>query len=148
MSKKRRMALALVLLAVGLALSVTTAAMSAQMPDHAPVIIKLQDEPGGIAPEETEAKRGQTLVFINNGTGPVKLKFITKIGLACAAPVNFYADLLGYYESGMIAEKGTASICLIEAGVYEFEVRRLKVVAEDQGEPTEIIARGKITVKK
>ena len=139
---------AAMLLTAGMLLSSAHTAVSAQPADQAPVIITLQDEPGGISPEESTCKRGQTLVFINNGTGPVKLKFITKIGLACAAPVNFYADLLGYYETGMIPEKGTASICLIETGVYEFEIRRLKVVTDEQQEPAEIISRGKVTVQK
>ena len=111
----------------------------------APTVISLQNEPEGIVPRQTQTTRRNPIIFINNGTGPVTVKFITKVGIACAAPVNFYADLLGYYETGKIARKGTASICLIETGTYEFEVRRL--AAKPTPDAPEVISRGKVVVK-
>lgn len=133
--------------AVAVVFSPALTPVHAQEEQPAPVIITLQDPPAGIMPEKSEITRDQTIVFFNSGTGPASVKFITKLGLACAAPVNFYADLSGYYESTLIAEKATASICLIREGEYEFEVRRLEVVKDEKQEPAVYISTGKIIVK-
>jgi hypothetical protein len=54
--------------------------------------------------------------------------------------------LLGYYETSKIPHGGTASICLIEEGKYEYEVRRL--MKDDSGQPAEQIAKATVIVKK
>jgi hypothetical protein len=111
-----------------------------------PKIIALEGESGVIAPDSITAKLGTTMIWHNKGPGPITIKFTTRIGLACAAPMNFYSDLMGYYETSSVPQGGTASICLIEEGTYEYEVRRL--VAKDKSQPLEIISKGKVIAVK
>lgn len=116
--------------------------------DTAPglVTVVLKAEPDGIEPVSVQAKQGNTIAWLNMGPGPVTIKFITRLGLACAAPSNFYADLLGNYETSAIPPGGTASICLIEQGQYEYEVRRLSGKKDEK--PLETISKGKIMCVK
>ncbi len=108
-----------------------------------PIVLQ---EPDGIVPVNAKANQGDTIAWLNMGPGPVTIKFITNLGLACSAPSNFYGDLLGNYETSAIVPGGTASICLILPGEYEYEVRRLS--QKNKGEPVEIISTGKITCVK
>lgn len=96
----------------------------------------------GITPNILRVKLGTTIVWFNNDDNPVTIKFIDKLGIACKAPMNFYADLFGYYETGPIPEGGTASICFIYQGTYNYEVKRL--VKKGDQEPIEEILAGKI----
>lgn len=110
------------------------------------VTVVLKAEPDGIEPVSAQAYQGNTIAWLNMGPGPVTIKFITQLGLACAAPTNFYGDLLGYYETSAIAPGGTASICMVEPGEYEYEVRRL---SQKKGEkPLETLSKGKIVCVK
>jgi hypothetical protein len=108
-----------------------------------PVVLQ---EPDSIVPVNAKANQGDTIAWLNMGPGPVTIKFITKLGLACSAPSNFYGDLLGNYETSSIPPGGTASICLIMPGEYEYEVRRLSQKSKE--EPVEIISTGKILCVK
>jgi hypothetical protein len=107
--------------------------------DRTPTIISLQND-ASISPSSTTVKLGNTIIWHNRSSGPVTIKFTTRIGLACAAPVNFYADLLGNYETTKIPPNGTASICLIEEGKYEYEVHGL--VEKKNEPPYEVISTG------
>ena len=78
-----------------------------------PTVISLLQPPDVITPKVVKVKLGDTIIWHNRAKGDVKIIFTTSIGIACAAPVNFYADLLGNYETTKIAKGGTASICLI-----------------------------------
>jgi len=100
----------------------------------------LKKEPAGISPKTLKVKLGTTIVWLNNDPGPITIKFIEKLGIACKAPVNFYADLWGYYETGKLSEGTTASICFIYKGEYTYEVKRLN----EEGKVREEIATGKI----
>ena len=100
----------------------------------------LKKEPAGISPRTLKVKLGTTIVWLNNDKGPITIKFIEKLGIACKAPVNFYADLWGHYETGKIPEGGTASICFIYKGEYSYEVKRLS----EEGKVREEISTGKI----
>jgi plastocyanin len=107
------------------------------------VPVVLQGGSNDIDPPNAQANRGDTIAWLNMGPGPITIKFITKIGLACAAPSNFYADLFGNYETTAIPPGGTASICLILPGEYTYEVRRLS--EKNKEKPLELISTGKIT---
>ena len=87
-----------------------------------------------------KVKLGTTIVWFNNDPGPITIKFIEKLGIACKAPVNFYADFWGYYETVKISEGATASICFIYKGEYTYEVKRLN----EEGKVREEISTGKI----
>ena len=96
-----------------------------QMPKETIKTVTLKKEPVGIAPNPLEVKLGTTIVWFNNDKGPITIKFTDKLGVACKVPVNFYGDLMGYYETRIIPEGGTASICFIYKGDYAYEVKRL-----------------------
>ena len=100
----------------------------------------LKKEPAGISPKTLKVKLGTTIVWLNSDPGPITIKFIEKLGIACKAPVNFYADLWGYYETGKLSEGATASICFIYKGEYTYEVKRLS----EEGKVREVISTGKI----
>ena len=110
------------------------------------VPVVLQGGAEEISPANVQASQGDTIAWLNMGPGPVTIKFITKIGLACAAPTNFYADIFGNYETTAIPPGGTASICIILPGEYTYEVRRLSEKKDQK--PLEIISTGKITCMK
>lgn len=108
--------------------------------------VVLQGGSEEIVPANAQANQGDTIAWLNMGPGPITIKFITRIGIACAAPSNFYGDLLGNYETSAIPPGGTASICMILPGEYTYEVRRLS--EKNKEEPLEIISTGKITCVK
>ncbi len=105
-------------------------------------LITLKGESGIISPDSVKVKLGTTVVWYNSGPGPAKIVFTTKIGIACSVPVNFYADLFGHYESTAIPVGGTASICFIGEGEYDYTVTRMVSKGKDQ--PVEASAKGKI----
>jgi plastocyanin len=109
-------------------------------------LITLKGEAGTVSPESLKAKLGTTVVWYNNGPGPVTIKFTTRLGIACSAPVNFYADMFGNYESAAIPEGGTASICFIGEGEYSYTVRWL--VSKGKDKPVEVTSGGKIISMK
>ena len=139
-----RFSLVVVLLSLLIAGSAAQAAADAAAVKLVPVV--LQGGPDEIVPANAQANQGDTIAWLNMGPGPVTIKFITRIGLACAAPSNFYGDLLGNYETSAIPPGGTASICMILPGEYTYEVRRLSEKNKDK--PLEIISTGKITCVK
>ena len=103
-------------------------------PDVTTVILK--KEPEGISVNPLKIKLGTTIVWFNHDLEPITIRFTTKLGIACKAPVNFYSDLFGYYETGQIPQGGTASICFIYDGSYDYEVKRLVNKGEEISEGT------------
>jgi len=78
-----------------------------------------------ISPDPLKVKQGATIIWVNEGKEPISILIKTKVGIACKNPVNFYADLFGYYETGQILPGATASICFIDKGKFEYEVKRM-----------------------
>jgi len=107
--------------------------------------IILSNSSEGISPNPVRIKKGDTIVWFNRDKEPVVIKFIPEIGIVCSPIINFYADLSGFYKSGLIHQGGTASLCFIRSGEYEYEVIRL--VAKPRGKPVEQILQGKVIVK-
>jgi hypothetical protein len=112
------------------------------MPQEKIETVILKREPSGISPKTLKVKLGTTIVWLNAGQQSITIQFIDKLGVACKAPVNFHSDLFGYYETNLIEQGETASICFIFKGTYSYEVRRL--IPNEQGEPVEEIATGSI----
>ena len=139
-----RFSMVFALLGLLLAGSAAQAAEDAAASKLVPVV--LQGGADEIAPANAQASQGDTIAWLNMGPGPVTIKFITRIGLACTAPSNFYGDLLGNYETSAIAPGAMASICMILPGEYAYEVRRLS--EKNKEKPLEIISTGKITCVK
>jgi len=107
--------------------------------------ITLKQEPDSISPSHLKVKLGTTIVWFNNDAGPVTIRFLEKLGIACKVPVNFYADFWGNYETGAIAQGATASICFIYNGTYKYEVKRLITEGDKSSEQ---IATGTITAEE
>jgi plastocyanin len=110
-------------------------------PKEEVAMVTLKQEPDGISPSSLKVKLGTTIVWVNSDPGPVTIKFLDKLGIACKVPVNFHADVWGNYETGAIPEGGTASICFIYKGTYKYEVKRL---IEIDGKQNEQIQTGTI----
>lgn len=120
--------------------------VAAEKPVPEPIsTIILKQEPDSITPLNLKVKLGTTIVFLNNDEGPVTIRFLDKLGIACKAPVNFYADLWGNYETAAIPRGGTASLCFIYKGTYKYEVKRLITTGDKS---TEQIATGTITAEE
>lgn len=106
-------------------------------------MIVLKSEEPANSPDPLKTKLGASVIWINENPEPVTIKITTKVGLACKAPINFYADIFGYYETPQIPQGATASICFVEKGKYEYEVKQL--VGKEK--PVEKILTGTIIVE-
>lgn len=88
-------------------------------------MVKITKMPDVLNPRDVKVKQGEKVIWFNEESEPCKIKITTKVGLACAVPDNFYADLFGYYESAKIPQSGIAGICFLEKGSYQYEVHRV-----------------------
>ncbi len=62
-----------------------------------------------------------TVIWVNHSRTPVEILFLDKkVTAACGSPVNFFAGKNGAYESGKIPFGGTASLCFLEKGKYNY----------------------------
>jgi len=79
-----------------------------------------------ISPKTATIAKGTTVIWLNNTNGSVNIFFSNgkEVEAICAAPTRFALDTEGKYNSGSIPQGGTASVCFIEAGKYQFDVVR------------------------
>ena len=78
----------------------------------------------GIQPATLSVKPGTTVVWLNRSRIPAEILFWDKkVVMACGSPVNFTIGKDGAYESGKIISRGTASLCFLEKGTYEYMVK-------------------------
>jgi plastocyanin len=78
----------------------------------------------GAQPSTLNSEPGTTVIWVNHDRQPVEILFLDKkVVLACGSPVNFFVGKDGAYESGKIPFGGTASLCFIEKGKYEYTVK-------------------------
>ena len=103
-------------------------------------------KPNGLYPDSVTVKPGETVVWYNNDPAPVKIKFLTKGMLATKAPVNFYGGGSGRYESNMIPQGGTASLCFMREGKYVYEVKG--PIVDKKGNKSELVLEGKVIVER
>ncbi len=134
-----------IMLVFAVELPQVAAAAEASKGEESVKVTILKNKPVGISPDTLTVKSGETIVWVNKDAEPVKIKFKTAIGEAGRVPVNFYADLLGNYETGKIHQGSSASICIDNPGTYDYEVRRL--VKKGAKEPYEEISDGRIIVQ-
>jgi len=106
-------------------------------------LIVLKSDMVAISPDPLKVKQGTTIIWVNECKEPVSIIIKTKVGIACKNPVNFYNDLFGHYETGQILTGATASICFIDKGKFEYEVKRM--VGQDK--PVEKILPATIIVE-
>ena len=86
-------------------------------------IITIKDQPETIVPDSLSVKKGDTIVWYNQGKEPISIRLVPQLGIVCSPIVNFYSDLSGNYKTGSIYHGGTASLCLLYTGVYAYEVK-------------------------
>ena len=101
----------------------------------------------GLSPVTMNAKRGTTVIWINNSRVPQEILFLDKkVVLACGAPVNFCVNQDGAYESAKIQFGGAASLCFTEKGTYEYEARSSKTFYESYS-PVKRELKGAIVIQ-
>ena len=101
----------------------------------------------GLSPATLSAKRGTTVIWINNSRVPQEILFLDKkVVLACGAPVNFCVNQDGAYESAKIQFGGAASLCFTEKGTYEYEARSSKTFYESYS-PVKRELKGSIVIQ-
>jgi hypothetical protein len=76
-------------------------------------------------PDSIEIEKGDTIIWFNQGVEPVKVRFINPLGIVCYPIIHFDADVDGIFVSDIIPQGGFASLCLINEGVFDYEVVRL-----------------------
>jgi plastocyanin len=78
----------------------------------------------GLTPKTITSTPGTAVIWVNHSRFPIEILFVEKkVVLACASPVNFFVGKDGVYESNKIPSGGTASLCFIEKGTYEYKVK-------------------------
>jgi hypothetical protein len=76
-----------------------------------------------VDPVNLNSAPGTTVIWINFSKTPVELLFLDKkVTTACGSPVNFFVGKDGAYESAKIPFGGTASLCFLEKGKFEYMV--------------------------
>jgi plastocyanin len=108
--------------------------------------VVLSNSTEGISPSIIRLKQGDTVVWYNTDKEPVVISFLEKLGIVCSPIINFYADPSGAYRTQAIPLGGTASLCFIRQGEYEYKVKR--VIKQNNGKSTEHIVKGKIIVEE
>jgi len=106
--------------------------------------ISIQDRSDGISPVSVDVKRGDTVVWYNQGKAPVTISVKQRIGIVCSPLVNFNADPAGNYKTGVLPHGATASLCFLHGGTYTFEVRWLSL---KDGKPSGKAVTGKVMVE-
>ena len=78
----------------------------------------------GLTPASVTADLGTTIVWLNRDRSEVEILFLNKmVTIACGAPVNFTVGKNGAYESAKIPLGGTASLCFIKNGTFDYVVK-------------------------
>ena len=78
----------------------------------------------GATPQTLSSAPGTTVIWVNQSRSPIELLFVDKkVVMACGSPVNFFVGKDGAYESAKIPFGGTASLCFLEKGHYEYMVK-------------------------
>ena len=85
------------------------------------VIINKYEE---VKPITITSPPATTVIWVNHSRTPVEILFLDKkVTSACGSPVNFFAGKNGAYESGKIPFGGTASLCFLEKGKYNYMIK-------------------------
>jgi plastocyanin len=77
----------------------------------------------GAKPATITSEPGTTVIWLNRSRHPIELLFLDKkVVLACGSPVNFIIGKGGAYESAKIPFGGTASLCFLEKGRFDYKI--------------------------
>jgi plastocyanin len=79
----------------------------------------------GLKPTNLTVKPGTTVIWVNHSRDPIEILFFEeKVTLACGSPVNFFIGKDGAYESAKIPFGGTASLCFLEKGRFDYRFKK------------------------
>ena len=140
----RPVAATIIILILTFLVPVTVIAEESNLEPHLHKII-LSNSAEGVSPNPANLNQGDTVVWYNQDKEPVLITFIQKLGIVCSPIINFYADLSGSYKTEALPLGGTASLCFIRQGEYEYEVKR--ILNPDKKKSKEQVLKGKIVVK-
>ena len=77
----------------------------------------------GAKPVTVTSEIGTTVIWLNRSRHPIEILFLDKqVVLACGSPVNFIVGKGGAYESAKIPFGGTASLCFLEKGRFNYKI--------------------------
>lgn len=77
----------------------------------------------GAKPVTVTSEIGTTVIWLNRSRHPIEILFLDKqVVLACGSPVNFIVGKGGAYESAKIPFGGTASLCFLEKGRFDYKI--------------------------
>lgn len=136
----------LLLLGVVLTFSATNAAAEVKATGVTRIISLVGGE---VTPTRLEIDRGDTVVWLAVDQ-PAMVYFAegTPVKLACVAPTRFYLNEEGAYTSGIIPQGGTASLCFVEPGTFDYAVFfRGGIEAGGRIGPRPGVPAGRIVVK-
>ena len=85
------------------------------------------------------------MIWFNQGVQPVRVRFLTALVVVCLPIINFDGDIDGFFVSHEIPQGGFASLCLINEGMYDYEIVRLN--DDDQELWKGNIMQGKVIVE-
>ncbi len=79
----------------------------------------------GLDPKLVMVKAGTTVIWMNHSESIAEIQFRGKaVTLACKSPTHFIVDEDGSFVSNRIPPDAVASLCFIEKGTYNYEVKR------------------------
>jgi plastocyanin len=85
----------------------------------------------GLRPANITSNLGTTIVWLNRDRSEVEIFFIDKkVTIACGSPVNFTVGKSGAYESAKIPFGGTASLCFLKNGKFDYVVKSSRSLLE------------------
>ncbi len=79
----------------------------------------------GLDPKLAMVKAGTTVIWMNHSDSNAEIQFRGKgVTLACKSPTHFVVDDEGSFISDRIPPSSVASLCFIEKGTYNYELKR------------------------
>ena len=101
-----------------------------------------------LQPSTLTSPRGTTVIWINSSSFPIEIHFLDKkVMLACGSPVNFFTGKEGAYDTAKIPRGGTASLCFIQKGKFEYIVKTSRTLFLEYGKKERKESRGTILIK-
>ena len=86
-------------------------------------VVSIQEN-AGLVPPTVIIKRGTTVIWLNYSSAPNVIKFENKkVTNACRSPINFFLADNGSYQSMPLKIGTVASLCFVEKGVFEYNIR-------------------------
>lgn len=122
---KRKSIVALFVLVLGVLFLVGSPFAAEEKKEELKITNKIITVDGeGTRPVTLTSQPGTTVIWVNNSRFPIEILFLDKqVTLACGSPVNFFIGNEKTYESNKIPSGGTASLCFMEVGTYEYKIK-------------------------